>query len=816
MRKFLAARNGWKAAGCGALAAWLGTLSAGAAPTPPPPTPPTASATPAAAPVPPPSPSPAPTPSPPPAVALTDIAPRGQEVLGTLKGFEAGADDPTVARVRETHPALTKNIDELRERGAKAVASTGSSLDSLRSLQTDWQKIIDTLIEQSESLGQRGRTLEEAAGKVKDINTLWNGTLAATEAKEADAPPDTVKLVREVLYNAVLAESRVKSRQTDVLTAQIEVGALLAKAEAERVAINQAISHAVKTLLVRDSPPIWSGDAQPQPDLPGRMRAAYGEQAGQIRAYLSGNQQLLGVHGLLFLALIGLFLWLRRLMHQWTEDEPHLKRAAPIFDVPVATALALSFLAMGGRYLGAPSLLRAAVAVAALLPTVVILRRLLARRLFPVLYGLVLFTLTDQIRVATTAFPALNRWLFCAEMTAAAGLFLWLWRTQKGGDPSSRLNLGRWMPLLCTAAVLVFVAALGANLLGYVRLGALLGMATLNSSYCAMFFYAALRVLDGLIVIALRVRPVSASRIAQTHRDEVQAQVYAVFRAVAVLCWLRYALEQLQIARPLLDGASKLLTTKLALGELSFSPDKVLWFAAAIWLSLVASRLLRFFLNEEVYERVQLAPGLPYAISTILNYVVLVIGFLVALGLLGVPLEKFTIVVSAFSVGLGFGLQNIINNFVSGVILLFERPVKVGDVIQLGDATGEVRRIGIRASILRTRDGSDVIVPNGNLISNQVTNWTYSDRSRAVEITLNVATGPEPAQVLTLLRAAVHRDPAAQDRPAPEAFITGLLTNGFTVVVRAWTGRYEDWVTVRSELNVTLHAVLKRENIQLV
>ena len=127
-------------------------------------------------------------------------------------------------------------------------------------------------------------------------------------------------------------------------------------------------------------------------------------------------------------------------------------------------------------------------------------------------------------------------------------------------------------------------------------------------------------------------------------------------------------------------------------------------------------------LEEDVYHHLHLAAGIPYAISTMVHYVILLVGFFVALGALGIDLMKVTILVGAFSVGIGFGLQNVINNFVSGLILLFERPIKVGDVIEVGGNVGEVSRIGIRASVIRTTDGSEVIVPNGSLISSQVTN----------------------------------------------------------------------------------------------
>ena len=124
---------------------------------------------------------------------------------------------------------------------------------------------------------------------------------------------------------------------------------------------------------------------------------------------------------------------------------------------------------------------------------------------------------------------------------------------------------------------------------------------------------------------------------------------------------------------------------------------------------------MRFLLDEDVYPRIHLRRGLPYAISTMLHYVILLIGFFAGLAALGVDMTKVTILAGAFSVGVGFGLQNIFNNFVSGLILLFERPINIGDMVQIDDASGLVEHIGIRASIIRTLNGSEIIVPNGKL-----------------------------------------------------------------------------------------------------
>ena len=130
-------------------------------------------------------------------------------------------------------------------------------------------------------------------------------------------------------------------------------------------------------------------------------------------------------------------------------------------------------------------------------------------------------------------------------------------------------------------------------------------------------------------------------------------------------------------------------------------------------------------------------------------------------------MTKFTILAGAFTVGVGFGLQNIFNNFVSGLILLFERPVQIGDVIQLDDATsGIVERIGIRASVVRSSSGSEVIVPNSKLISERVINWTLSDRQRVVEVHVSVVHGSDPKRVIEVMERVAAAHPLVLQGPA--------------------------------------------------
>jgi small-conductance mechanosensitive channel len=216
-----------------------------------------------------------------------------------------------------------------------------------------------------------------------------------------------------------------------------------------------------------------------------------------------------------------------------------------------------------------------------------------------------------------------------------------------------------------------------------------------------------------------------------------------------------------------------------------------------------------------VYHHFRLASGVPYAISTMLHYAILLFGLFIALATLGIDLSQITLLAGALSVGIGFGLQNVINNFVSGLILLFERPIKIGDVIEVSGNVGEVRRIGIRASVIRTSDGSEVIVPNGSLISSQVTNWTFSDQQRAVEVSVNVIGGVDTQRVVELLKSVATAHPDVAKQPLPQVYIVNFTAGAVTFQLRVWTERSREWAQVRSDLAVAVNEALAREKIAI-
>ncbi len=207
-------------------------------------------------------------------------------------------------------------------------------------------------------------------------------------------------------------------------------------------------------------------------------------------------------------------------------------------------------------------------------------------------------------------------------------------------------------------------------------------------------------------------------------------------------------------------------------GSLSMSLADVLVFALTVVAAVILSRILRFFLSEEVYPRLRLGRGLPEILSGVLHFALLLAGFMLGLAALGVDLTKITILAGALGVGIGFGLQNVVNNFVSGAIVLFERKINVGDAVRISDVEGRVQQMGMRACTVRTWEGAEVIVPNASLTSEKVVNWTLSDRLRRVDVAVGLAYGTSPDNGARDpagggARAPARAGPSRAGRPVP-------------------------------------------------
>jgi potassium efflux system protein len=361
----------------------------------------------------------------------------------------------------------------------------------------------------------------------------------------------------------------------------------------------------------------------------------------------------------------------------------------------------------------------------------------------------------------------------------------------------------------------LIAAGLVANAVGNVSLGRLLVDGALSMAMIALLLAAVSQVLQALLVGGMRLPEVRRAFVDPGDAERFTERSIALIDLAAILLWLAGTLKAFRVFDPAWTAVVAVLTARLRIGGIDVSLGDLAAFAVTLWLSTVLARLLRVVLEVRLDRGGRMPPGVAVAIGKTVGYSVVAVGFLTAILASGMDVTRFTVILGTLSVGIGFGLQNVVNNFVSGLILLYERPIRVGDVIDVGTAIGTVSHIGIRSSTITTFQGAEAVLPNSILVANQLTNWTLSSRVRRVEIDVGVAYGSDVARVQECLIAAARSCPAVLAEPEPVALFTGLGASSLDFQLRVWTDRFDRYLAVGSEVRAAVVARLGAEGISI-
>ena len=530
-----------------------------------------------------------------------------------------------------------------------------------------------------------------------------------------------------------------------------------------------------------------------------------------IVQYVNDPSRGMPLHVAILAVLVIVFLAARRQVRQPSVARTGAVAGRTLFERPYAAALAVTLLFLSAPISTVPQSLRNLSEVLTLVPVIRLLRPTIDPRLVIPIYAVAVLFALDSVRQAIGGVPVLEQAILGLEMgagIAVVGHSLTLGALRRRSVVEAETD--RLRPFRVGAGLILFVLAAGlvAGAVGYMRLARLVASGLFGGGSLALTLSACVYVIAGLTALALRVWPLRLLRMVQHHRDLLERRAYRVLHWLAIGAWVSRVLDYVGLFQPALSFAQAMLDAKLGRGGISFSAGDVLEFVLTIWVAHLVSVFVRFVLREDVYPRTQMTRGFSYAVSSLLNYTILTLGFLLALGAIGLDLTKATILAGAFGVGLGFGLQSIVNNFVSGLILLFERPIRVGDIVEVGDLQGEVSRIGIRASTVRTYQGADIIVPNAQLVTERVTNWTASDRRRRIDIPVGVDYASAPEKVVAVLEALAGRHPDVLKQPAPQTVFKTFGESAINFELRAWTDHLERWTTIQTELAAGVYAAL--------
>ncbi len=756
--------------------------------------------------------APAATPARQPAAYSVERIPAQTEAARELarRATEAARPHADIDAIRTQMEGLAEQIARLGDpeaRGAlartdlRSLEQTAEQLGGMRRAINGWQTTL-------------GRRAAELVGWREELSlALRSWALTEEEIKQRELSVEILAGGRQVQSGLREASKRVGARQDDLLVLQNTLAEWMGIVDEHQSVLDAELAQARLELFRPEQPPLWQ--AEPSSMVLEASREVWQQDWETLSNYLAARRANTWVHGGLLVLLLGGFASLSRKVRSWSEGKPELARDLAVFRHPLAAALMMAIFAAPWIYPDWPGVLREVSGLLLILPLLRVLPLIVPRSLRSAVYLLTGLYLLARLNSLLGAGTALERYGLLLLTAAAAGTVAWILRP---GGPAAQLEAGmlwRSARVVARLGLVVLAVALFANIGGLVSLSGLLTNAVIGSAFVALVLFAGVNVTRAMILALLQTRLMQHLNIVRWHSAAIDAWLMRILPLAAVLGWVMATTRTFRVDGLIGGILSTILFAKATIGTVEISLADILGFAIAIWLGLLVSRFLRFELAVDVYPRVKLPRGVAATISMLVNYLVLGIAFTLAIAAAGIQLDRFALIVGALSVGIGFGLQNIVNNFISGLILAFERPVQTGDTVQLSTMWGKVTRIGVRSSTVRTFEGAEVIVPNANLISNEVTNWTLSDMRRRMEVLVGVAYGSNPRQVMELLTNVAKSQDRLLDNPAPSVFFVGFGDSSLDFSLRAWTDDFDNFLSIKSDLTLAVHDAICAAGIEI-
>jgi small-conductance mechanosensitive channel len=361
--------------------------------------------------------------------------------------------------------------------------------------------------------------------------------------------------------------------------------------------------------------------------------------------------------------------------------------------------------------------------------------------------------------------------------------------------------------------ILLLIVSIFANLYGAEQLATRILEGSFSVIHASLIFYTITIILTGYIVVLLRRRISTASNMVEKFSKRVERMTTIFIKLWMFVWWFIIVTKVVGIYPYLVEFKNNTLALSWQIASTTISVQSIFDFLVIIIGTWFTARLVNTLLEVEVFARFTLPRGMPTAISTTLNYLIIISGTIIALSSLGITPAQFALVFGALGVGIGFGLRNIIANFVSGIIMVFERPVQIGDTIEINKTMGKVLGIGARSSTLKTFDGSEVIIPNADFIAKEITNWTLSDERRRKVLVFKVDFDSDIELVMKIMNDVATSHPDVLTEPEPQSAFLGFGEYYLEFKLYFWLTK--NLIGAPSDIAIGIYKELKKAGVKM-
>ncbi len=364
-----------------------------------------------------------------------------------------------------------------------------------------------------------------------------------------------------------------------------------------------------------------------------------------------------------------------------------------------------------------------------------------------------------------------------------------------------------------TIYIVLLATAILVNIIGMVSLSKFLVSGILTSTVLAMVVYLNIKVISVLFLLFFQLKKSHEFGSISDMINSINQRVEPILAWIGLIIWLIFTLMGFGIFDLVISWIDNLMLVEWDIGEMTISLGGILSFLGVFTVTLILSKISSIIF-QDVWVIKTLPRGAAPAISLVLRIIIVGAGLYIAFSAAGIDLSNLGFIIGALGVGIGFGLQNIVLNFISGLILAFERPVNLGDTIRVDDEFGVVTGIGVRSSHIKSYSGYEAIIPNGDLISKKVINYTLSNRNRRSKIYMKTAPNADPEKVIELFNEMAAEDSRTLKEPVPKTYFYGYDPEGnLSFALLYWT-TFSDTLKTESSIALKIFSKLKEEGIQ--
>jgi potassium efflux system protein len=522
------------------------------------------------------------------------------------------------------------------------------------------------------------------------------------------------------------------------------------------------------------------------------------------------------IHLFSFLLFVIFFSWVyynrRKVLS--VKDLPHdiLSQTTYTARYPLAAAIIVTTAIVPNFYDHPPVVFLEAIFLVMALTVLYLIKRTDKSGIFSFLHPLFWITLIFSISNLFIEVSNVDRVVVVLLSAVAAWIAVRFLKTVKN-DPDQYLPYTR---IILRAFVALQIISFWCNVFGRFSMAKIIGITAVYNLWLALGLFLMVQLLRESLFLQLEANKSNDGISSYIDFKILQKKLRSLLNVVAVVLWLIMLTQNLNIEDLVFDYVSDMLTQSHKVGNTLFSIGSIIVFIAVLWLSSVLAKIISYLYDfADQHKDAPLFKRKTRTSILIIKIGIFAAGFMIAVAASGFPLDKITIIISAFGIGIGFGLQNIVNNLVSGLILAFEKPVQVGDLIEVDNRSGRITEIGIRSSRIATSDGAEVIIPNGDLIARHVINWTLSNDNRRVELIIGVAYGSDIEQVKGILSGLLSNSTDIMADPEPLVFVHNLSENSVDFRLLFWADDIGTWLQLKSRMLTEIYNSLNEAGIAI-